>query len=76
MADVSNTTETRFLRRNGGQIAFDDIGSEGPVVLAIPGMGDLRSEYRILQPALQQAGYRVITMDVRGFGETSAQWDD
>ena len=39
-------------------------------------MGVLRSEYRLLRPELQGAGYRVITMDVRGFGETSARWDD
>jgi pimeloyl-ACP methyl ester carboxylesterase len=29
-----------------------------------------------LRPQLQAAGYRVVTMDVRGFGETSARWDD
>jgi pimeloyl-ACP methyl ester carboxylesterase len=39
-------------------------------------MGDLRSEYRLLRPMLQRTGYRVVTMDVRGFGETSARWDD
>jgi pimeloyl-ACP methyl ester carboxylesterase len=36
----------------------------------------LRSEYRLLRPKLEASGYRVVTMDVRGFGETSAQWDD
>lgn len=45
-------------------------------MLAIPGMGDLRSQYRALRPQLQQAGYRVVTMDVRGNGETSATWFD
>jgi pimeloyl-ACP methyl ester carboxylesterase len=39
-------------------------------------MGDLRSEYRLLCPVLERAGYRVVTMDVRGFGETSARWND
>ncbi|MFY7850355.1 MAG: alpha/beta fold hydrolase, partial [Brevundimonas sp.] len=57
-------------------MAFDDTGGAGPIVLGIPGMGDLRSEYRRLKPILQQAGMRFVTMDVRGFGETSAQWDD
>ena len=38
--------------------------------------GRLRSEYRRLRPVLRKAGYRVVTMDVRGFGETSARWDD
>jgi pimeloyl-ACP methyl ester carboxylesterase len=65
-----------FMATDNGRIAYDDTGGSGPVLLAIPGMGDLRSEYRFLRPALQQAGYRVVTMDVRGFGETSAQWND
>jgi pimeloyl-ACP methyl ester carboxylesterase len=69
-------TETRFLTVDGGRIAYDDTGKNGPLVLAIPGMGDLRSEYRLMRPVLQQGGYRVVTMDVRGFGETSAQWND
>ena len=69
-------TETRFLSVDGGQIAYDDTGGSGPLVLALPGMGDLRSEYRLLRPLMQRKGYRVVTMDVRGFGETSARWDD
>jgi pimeloyl-ACP methyl ester carboxylesterase len=67
---------TQFLTFEGGHIGYDDTGGNGPVALAIPGMGDLRSEYRLLAPALKQAGYRVVTMDVRGFGETSARWSD
>lgn len=68
--------QTQFITIEGGEIAFEDTGGNGPAVLAIPGMGDLRSEYRFLRPALQQAGYRVITMDARGYGETSARWSD
>ena len=67
---------TRYLAVDGGAIAYDDTGGAGPLVVAIPGMGDLRSEYRLLRPALQKAGYRLVTMDVRGHGETSAVWDD
>jgi len=69
-------TQTRFLELDGGRIAYDDTGGSGPLILALPGMGDLRSEYRLLCPALLRAGYRVVTMDVRGFGETSARWND
>jgi pimeloyl-ACP methyl ester carboxylesterase len=69
-------SETRFLAVDGGQIAYDDTGGAGPLILAIPGMGDLRSEYRLLRPVLQEAGCRVVTMDVRGHGETSARWVD
>lgn len=67
---------TKFLDVDGGHIAYDDTGGDGPVILAIPGMGDLRSEYRALRPMLEREGFRVVTMDVRGFGETSAHWDE
>jgi pimeloyl-ACP methyl ester carboxylesterase len=73
---ASTATETRFLAVDDGRIAYDDTGGNGPLILAIPGMGDLRSEYRLLRPALQRAGYRVVTMDVRGHGESSARWAD
>ncbi len=72
----TTTNQTQFIENEGGRIAFEDTGGNGPAILAIPGMGDLRSEYRLIRPALQQAGYRVITMDARGFGETSARWND
>jgi len=67
---------TRHLAIGEGRLAYDDTGGSGPLVLAIPGMGDLRAEYRALRPLLQQAGYRVVTMDVRGHGESSATWSD
>ncbi len=67
---------TRTLSVDGGTIAYDDTGGPGPLVVAVPGMGDLRAEYRLLRPALQRAGYRVVTMDVRGFGDSSAEWAD
>lgn len=67
---------TRYLSADEGRIAYDDTGGSGPLVLAIPGMGDLRSEYRALRPLLIRAGYRVVTMDVRGHGETTAVWAD
>lgn len=70
------TPPTQFLPVAEGHIAYDDTGGRGPLVLAIPGMGDLRSEYRALRPLLQQAGYRVVTMDIRGHGETTVRWHD
>lgn len=66
---------TQFLEHDGGRIAFDDMGS-GPLVVCVPGMGDLRAEYRFLTPQLISAGYRVATMDVRGHGESSVGWRD
>jgi pimeloyl-ACP methyl ester carboxylesterase len=65
----------QFLSANGGTIAYDLTGS-GPLVICVPSMGDLRGEYRFLAPILVNAGYTVATMDVRGHGESSAQWAD
>lgn len=70
------SVRTLFLAREAGQIAYDDSGGSGRLVVAIPGMGDLRAQYRFLRPQLIQAGYRVVTLDVRGQGESSAAWQD
>ena len=66
---------TQFLKVHDGSIAYDDQGS-GPLVICVPSLGDLRGEYRFLAPRLAAAGYRVISMDVRGHGETSPNWPD
>lgn len=74
---VSVSSEiTRYLERSDGCIAYDDSGGSGALVIAIPGMGDLRAQYRFLRPNLICAGYRVVTMDVRGQGESSTNWND
>ncbi len=67
---------TQFLQLAEGSIAYDDSGGSGPLVVAIPGMGDLRSEYRRIRPELVRAGYRVVTMDLRGHGESSVPWSN
>lgn len=66
---------TSYLDVEDGRVAYDDSGS-GPLVLCLPGLGDVRGEYRLLTPLLVGAGYRVVTMDIRGHGETSARWPD
>ena len=66
---------TKFLNHENGKIAYDDAGN-GPLVVCVPSMGDVRGEYRFLIPQLVEAGYRVVNMDVRGLGETSVEWDD
>lgn len=68
--------ETRFLERAAGRIAYDDSGGNGSLIVAIPGMGDVRQQYRLLRPRLVRAGYRFVTMDVRGHGESSVNWTD
>jgi pimeloyl-ACP methyl ester carboxylesterase len=64
---------TRFLTLGGGRLAYDDTGT-GPLIVATPAMLDLRSELRYLTPLLVEAGFRVVTVDQRGLGETSGQW--
>lgn len=41
---------SRNLELAEGCIAYDDDGSDAPLVLCVPGLGDLRSEYRFLAP--------------------------
>lgn len=60
---------TGLLRRPEGAIAFTDSGS-GPLVVAVPGMGDVRSTYDDVAGALVAAGYRVVVADLRGHGDS------
>ena len=66
---------TQFLKLPHGTIAYEDQG-RGPLVLLAPSLGDIRQEYRFLAPQLLNAGYRVVTLDLRGHGESSAHWPD
>ena len=77
MAATTNGEQhpTRFLDRPGGRIGYE-LAGDGPLVVCIPGMGDLRSSYRFLAPALVEAGYRVVTMDLRGHGDSDATFVD
>jgi pimeloyl-ACP methyl ester carboxylesterase len=71
---VSSAPATQYLDRPGGRIAYD-VRGEGPLVVGVPGMGDLRSNFRYLAPALVSAGYRVATFDLRGHGDSDATFD-
>jgi pimeloyl-ACP methyl ester carboxylesterase len=57
-----------------GQIAVEAVGS-GPFVLCVPGVGESRASFRHLLPGLAAAGYRVAAMDLRGHGDSSAEFD-
>jgi pimeloyl-ACP methyl ester carboxylesterase len=63
------------LHVDGGTLAYEDRG-EGPLVILVPGMGDLRQEYRFLAPDLVEAGHRVVSVDLRGHGGSSVRWRD
>lgn len=66
---------TNYLQRPEGRIAYS-LEGEGPLVIAVPGMGDLRSTFRELVPPLVAAGYRVAVMDLRGQGESDTGFAD
>jgi pimeloyl-ACP methyl ester carboxylesterase len=66
---------TEFLDLPEGRLAYDDTG-QGPLIVATPAMLDLRSELRYLTPLLVEAGFRVVTVDQRGMGETSGEWPE
>ena len=74
-AAVRDLAVVRHLERPGGTIAYDDAG-DGPLVVMLPGLGDLRQQYRFLAPDLAAAGCRVVTADLRGHGASSPGWSD
>jgi len=68
---ATGSTVTRYLNRTDGRIAYD-VDGDGPLIVLIPGMGDLRATYRFLAPVLRGAGYRVAATDLRGHGDSDA----
>jgi pimeloyl-ACP methyl ester carboxylesterase len=68
---TARTGNTSYLARPEGLIGYD-VAGKGPLVVLVPGMGDLRAGYRFLAPALRAAGYRVACTDLRGHGDSDA----
>ncbi|MET4637264.1 alpha/beta hydrolase [Mycetocola sp. 2940] len=66
---------TEYLSLTEGRVAYDVQGS-GPLVLMVPGMGDLRATYRFLAPAVVASGHSVVTMDLRGHGDSDATFSE
>jgi pimeloyl-ACP methyl ester carboxylesterase len=67
---------TRYLDRGAGRVAYDVAGPTGaPLVVCLSGMGDLRSTYRHLTPALLDDRFRVARLELRGHGESDATFD-
>jgi pimeloyl-ACP methyl ester carboxylesterase len=66
---MSLDSKTVYLMRPEGRVGYD-VGGDGPLVVLVPGMGDLRIAYRFLAPALREGGYRVACTDLRGHGDS------
>ncbi|MCK0117868.1 alpha/beta hydrolase [Isoptericola sp. S6320L] len=70
---TSRHVSHRSLQRPEGRLAYTDTSpgdADRPVLVAVPGMGDLRSTYADVTPALVQAGWRVVVTDLRGHGDS------
>jgi len=74
VTQIDQTLQTQYLKRSEGTLSYTDYGGRGELVLMLPGMGSLRSEYRYLAPQLLTEGYHAVTMDLRGQGDTSVPW--
>lgn len=59
------------LLQDEGTVVVSRAGTgERGWVVVVPGMGDLRTQYRFLAPHLVRAGYGVLAMDLRGHGDS------
>lgn len=70
---MSTTTASARLAFGGTELAYDleePIDAVAPLVVCLPGMGDLRSAYRHLAPLLVARGLRVATLDLPGHGDS------
>ena len=59
----------RLIETNGVALAVDDRGDGDPIVL-LHGFPELAHSWRHQVPALFDAGYRVISFDQRGYGQS------
>ena len=65
------TNQIELLDRPEGRIAYTVEGpADGPLVVLVPGMGDLRGTWRDLVTPLVAAGYRTAVTDLRGHGDS------
>ncbi|MGA7096984.1 MAG: alpha/beta hydrolase [Acidimicrobiia bacterium] len=52
------------------EMAHDDTGGTGRLLVLVPGAGDIRSEFRFMVGPFAANGYRVVTADLPGHGES------
>ncbi len=61
--------DMKFITLNDGKIAYHDMG-DGPVILLVHGVPTSSWLYRKMIPQLVDAGYRTISIDMLGFGQS------
>ncbi|WP_374009636.1 alpha/beta fold hydrolase [Leifsonia sp. LS-T14] len=67
--NTSVESQVRYLQRPEGRVSYT-VEGHGPLVVAVPGMGDLRSSFRELVAPLVAAGFRVAVTDLRAHGDS------
>jgi pimeloyl-ACP methyl ester carboxylesterase len=67
--------EVRYLARPEGRLSYTVSGA-GPLIVAVPGMGDLRGTWRANVPVLVEAGFRVAVLDLRGHGDADTTFTE
>jgi pimeloyl-ACP methyl ester carboxylesterase len=65
-----------YLTLAEGRLAFEVDPPGRPLVICVPGMGDLKEEYRYLAPQLREAGFRPCLLDIRGHGQSDVSFQD
>ena len=60
------------LTTPNGRIGYDILGAGRTPVVALPGIGDARSSYRLLAPLLAEQDCTVYLVDLRGHGSSDA----
>lgn len=75
MTPSQTATDVLYLSRPGGRLSYTVTG-DGPLVVAVPGMGDLRGTWRELVAPLAEAGFRVAVMDLRGHGDADTTFTE
>jgi pimeloyl-ACP methyl ester carboxylesterase len=73
--NTSLVAQVRYLQRPAGRVSYT-VEGEGPLVIAVPGMGDLRSSFREIVAPLVEAGYRVAVTDLRAHGDSDTTFSE
>ena len=75
MTPSRTRADVQFLTRPQGRISYTVTG-DGPLIVAVPGMGDLRETWRELVGPLADKGFRVAVSDLRGHGDADTTFTE
>ena len=63
-----------YVNSGAGRVALE-VAGHGPLVICSPGMGDFRDAFAPLAAHLRSSGFRVACVDLRGHGDSTADFD-